>query len=47
MIHSSSAAAAVEKSCVSRNAEMTAGALDSVGSIWAILSMFTKRRFTP
>ena len=45
--YSSSVAAAAEKSWVSRNAEITVGSVDSVGSIWAILSMLTNRRLTP
>ena len=47
IVHSSSAAAAVEKSWVSLNAEMTAGSVEDVGSILLTVSMLTKRRFTP
>ena len=42
-----SSSVTAEKSWVSRKAEMTAASLDSVGSIWVTLAMFTKRRLTP
>jgi len=47
VIHSSSVFVVEEKSCVSRKAEITYGSFDSVGSIFANVSMFTKRRLTP
>lgn len=47
IVHSSSAAAAVEKSWVSLNAEITAGSVEDVGSILLTVSILTKRRLTP
>ena len=47
IVDSSSAAAAVEKSWLSLNAEITAGSVEDVGSILLTVSMLTKRRLTP